>query len=163
MAIVKETLREQKEDVPSVSIKNITSKKIEAKTATKERPNKSKGSKNKDLGRRGELAAARFLYRRGYDIVAQNWMSPVGEADIIARDGDTLVFVEVKTRSDCEKGFPAEAVTKTKREKYERIALAFLADYNEVDITVRFDVVSIVVMSPDRAVIRHHINAFSVD
>lgn len=163
MATVKESPRQLSEDVPSVSIKNMAAPKKEVNAKTNARRGKSAKSKNKELGRRGEQAAAHFLYRRGYDIVAQNWMSPVGEADIIARDGDTLVFVEVKTRSDCEKGFPAEAVTKTKREKYERIALAFLADYNEADITVRFDVVSIVVISSDRAVIRHHINAFSVD
>ncbi len=122
----------------------------------------SPGKKNKELGRRGEQAAARFLYRRGYDIVAQNWVCPYGEADIVARDADTLVFVEVKTRSNCEKGFPAEAVNQKKRDKYERIALAFLKEYGESDIIVRFDVVSIVVIAPDRALIRHHINAFSV-
>ncbi len=123
----------------------------------------SRGRRGKDLGRRGEDAAARFLYRRGYDIIAQNWTCPQGEADIIARDDDTLVFVEVKTRSTCEKGFPAEAVTQTKRDRYEKIAMAFLADYDEVNITVRFDVVSIVVIAPDRALIRHHINAFSAN
>ncbi len=131
-------------------------------SSTTGKTNRSQGKQNKELGRRGEQAAARFLYRRGYDIVTQNWKCPLGEADIIARDDKTLVFVEVKTRSSCEKGFPAEAVNQEKQDKYERIALAFLQEYGEADVSVRFDVVSIVVVAPDRALIRHHINAFSV-
>lgn len=123
----------------------------------------SKSGKRIDLGRRGEDAAARFLDKRGYDIVDRNWKCFAGEADIIARDGDTLVFVEVKTRRNCEKGFPAEAVNREKRERYEKIALAYLQDYEISDVLVRFDVVSIVVVSTDRALIRHHINAFSVE
>lgn len=123
---------------------------------------KGRGKKSRDLGRRGEDAAARFLYQRGYDIVERNWVCEAGEADIIARDEESLVFVEVKTRSDCEKGFPAEAVTPAKRDRYERIALSYLRNCEAVDIPVRFDVISIVVISSDRALIRHHINAFAV-
>ncbi|WP_041238853.1 YraN family protein, partial [Gordonibacter pamelaeae] len=116
---------------------------------------------NRELGRRGEDAAARFLDRRGYDIVERNWTCAAGEADIIARDGEALVFVEVKTRSNTEKGLPSEAVDAGKRSRYERIAALFLVDYDVVDVPVRFDVVSIVVVPPDRAFIRHHIGAFS--
>ena len=116
-----------------------------------------RAAENIDLGRRGEDAAARFLDRRGYEIVNRNWKCFAGEADIVARDGDSLVFVEVKT------GFPSEAVTKSKRERYEKIALAYIQDHEVADIAVRFDVVAIVVVSSDRALIRHHINAFSVE
>ena len=119
------------------------------------------GCRNRELGRRGEDAAARFLDRRGYDIVERNWTCAAGEADIIARDGEALVFVEVKTRSNTEKGLPSEAVDAGKRRRYERIAALFLVDYDVVDVPVRFDIVSIVAISPDRAMIRHHINAFS--
>ena len=119
------------------------------------------GCRNRELGRRGEDAAARFLDRRGYDIVERNWTCAAGEADIIARDGEALVFVEVKTRSNTEKGLPSEAVDAGKRSRYERIAALFLVDYDVVDVPVRFDVVSIVVVPPDRAFIRHHIGAFS--
>lgn len=125
----------------------------------KERPRA--GKRNKALGARGEKAAARFLYRRGYEILEQNWTCFAGEADIIAKDEDTLVFVEVKTRKDCEHGFPSEAVTAEKRRRYEKIALAYLADYEPSDFPVRFDVVSIVVIGPDKAMVRHQINAFS--
>lgn len=131
--------------------------------AQKQRPRtrKRSGKRNKELGRRGEDAAALYLARRGYDILERNWTCFAGEADIVARDGETLVFVEVKTRSSVEKGFPAEAVDVPKRERYEKIALAYLAERDFSDIPVRFDVVSIVVLAPDRAFIRHHINAFS--
>ncbi|RNL48446.1 YraN family protein [Paraeggerthella hongkongensis] len=121
----------------------------------------SADSHNIELGKRGEDAAARFLYRRGYEIVERNWTCSAGEADIIARDEEWVVFVEVKTRSSCEKGFPSEAVDPEKRKRYENIAALFLRDYDVVDVPVRFDVVSIVLVAPDRAMIRHHINAYS--
>lgn len=120
------------------------------------------GVRNRELGRKGEEAAARFLYRRGYEILERNWTCYAGEADIIAEDHGTLVFVEVKTRKDCQKGFPSEAVSKAKREKYERIALAFLEQSDAVEMPVRFDVVALVVVGRDRALIRHHMNAFSI-
>ncbi|RNM38150.1 YraN family protein [Eggerthella sinensis] len=119
--------------------------------------------RNADLGRRGEDAAARFLDRRGYEIVERNWTCAAGEADIVARDEETVVFVEVKTRSSCERGLPSEAVDAEKRERYERIAALFLQGYDVVDVPVRFDIISLVVIGPDRAMIRHHINAFSAE
>ena len=118
---------------------------------------------NKRIGARGELAAARFLERRGYDIVDRNWTCKAGEADIVAKDQDNLVFVEVKTRTNLEVGLPEEAVDAAKRQRYERIAAYYLADHPYVDMQVRFDVVAILVCAPDRALIRHHIDAFGVD
>ena len=115
---------------------------------------KTVGERNAELGRRGEDAAARFLDRRGYEIVERNWTCAAGEAD-------SVVFVEVKTRSSCDYGMPAEAVDEAKRDRYERIAALFLQGFHVVDVPVRFDIVSIVAISPDRAMIRHHINAFS--
>lgn len=120
------------------------------------------GRRNKELGRKGEEAAARFLYKRGYDILERNWSCFAGEADIIARDGATLVFVEVKTRKNCDKGFPSEHVSAAKRDRYEKIALAYVADCPDFDGPVRFDVVAIVVVGPNKAMIRHDIDAFSV-
>ncbi len=116
---------------------------------------------NKELGKRGENAASKFLYKRGYEIVERNWKCKFGEADIIARDGNTIVFVEVKTRSGLEHGFPSEAIDEKKRNRYERIAMTYLANYADIDVSVRFDVVAIVAIAPDRALIRHHINAFA--
>ncbi|MBR3181657.1 MAG: YraN family protein [Eggerthellaceae bacterium] len=116
---------------------------------------------NKDLGRRGESAAARYLEMRGYEVIDRNWTCPAGEADIVALDGCTLVFVEVKTRSSFEKGFPSEAVTPEKRARYEKIACWYLRDSDYVDIPVRFDIIALVVVASDRAIVRHYRDAFN--
>lgn len=117
---------------------------------------------NKDLGKRGEDAAARYLERRGYNILARNWSCKHGEADIVAQDENALVFVEVKTRTNCDYGMPEEAVTPAKRNKYERIAASFLREYPCSETPVRFDVVGLLVISENRALVKHHINAFGV-
>lgn len=115
-----------------------------------------------ELGVRGEAAAARFLRKRGLEIIETNWTCYAGEADIIARDGDVLCFVEVKTRTGVEKGFPSEAVDAKKRDRYERIAACYLQTCEDVDLRVRFDVVAILVLSEHRAFLRYHTNAFGV-
>lgn len=115
-----------------------------------------------ELGVRGEEAACAFLERRGYEILERNWTCPAGEADIVAKDEDgTMVFVEVKTRSNLEAGFPSEAVTPHKRARYERIAGYFLSEYEGAECRVRFDVISILVLGNSRALIRHYVNAFA--
>lgn len=116
---------------------------------------------NKDLGRRGERAAARFLEARGFKILERNWTCDAGEADIIANHEGDLVFVEVKTRSNLEHGLPDEAVDAAKRSRYERIAAYYLRYCDTVDMPVRFDVVSLLVVGGERALVRHHINAFA--
>ncbi len=121
-----------------------------------------RGVRNQAYGRRGEDAATRYLLRRGYEIVARNWTCPAGEADIIARTDDAIVFVEVKTRKDEDKGLPSEAVDERKRKKYEDIAMFFLRNYDVCDVRVRFDVISLVQVSKTRALVRHHIDAFGV-
>lgn len=115
---------------------------------------------NREIGRRGEEAAVCFLKRRGYEILDRNWVCKEGEADIVARDDDALVFIEVKTRTNIEMGLPSEAVDEAKRSRYEKIAARYLQNYEEVDIPVRFDVIAILVVAKDRALIRHHVNAF---
>jgi putative endonuclease len=94
------------------------------------------------LGIEGEEAAVRFLKKKGYKIVSRNFRSPVGEMDIIAEEGDTLVFVEVKTRTDDSFGHPFEAVTRTKREKLRKVALSYLK-HSRQEAASRFDVLSI--------------------
>lgn len=120
----------------------------------------STGLSNHDLGMRGEEAAVRYLKHREYEILERNWTCPAGEADIIARLGDTVVFCEVKTRTDLSKGLPAEAVDAEKRNRYERIAGWYLRAYDQTDVPVRFDVIGILVLRSDRALLRHYINAF---
>ena len=113
-------------------------------------------------GRRNQALGARGLQRNGYTILERNWTCFAGEADIIAVNDEALVFVEVKTRRNADKGLPSEAVTQAKREKYERIALAYIQDHFFGEAVVRFDVVAIIVLSDDRAFIRHHLGAYSV-
>ena len=117
-------------------------------------------SHNQEIGRRGENAAARYLKLIGYEILERNWRCPAGEADIIAREDDAVVFVEVKTRTSLVKGLPSEAVDESKRARYEKIAGWYLRDYEFVDIPIRFDVIALLVVSEDRALIRHYQNAF---
>ena len=118
---------------------------------------------HKDLGRRGEQAAASYLERRGFYIYDRNWTCTAGEADIVAEEDGVLVFIEVKTRSNAEKGFPEEAVDARKRNRYESIAGYYLSEHDFVDKAVRFDVISILVVGENSAFLRHHRYAFSVN
>lgn len=120
------------------------------------------GKRNKELGNRGEISAAWYLRRHDYVILDTNWRCNFGEVDIVAMDRDCLVFVEVKTRSSMNQGFPCEAVTKKKRRKYENIALAYLVCHDFSDLSMRFDVVDVVKLDSDRCAIKHHVNAFGV-
>ena len=96
------------------------------------------------LGKCGEEAAVDFLKEQGYNIIARNYKSPFGEIDIIARDKDTLCFVEVKTRHSQRFGSPEEAVTAFKRRQIAKSALSFLKERALLDKKARFDVVSII-------------------
>ena len=115
---------------------------------------------NIEIGSRGEKAAARYLEHVGYEILEMNWTCPFGEADIVAREGNTLVFVEVKTRTSINMGFPIAAIDARKRWRYERIAACFLQDMNVSGIPVRFDAIGLLVIADDRALVRHIRDAF---
>ena len=115
----------------------------------------------KPLGSEGEDLAVRFLQKKGYRIVARNYKTPVGEIDIIARDGDTIVFIEVKTRTDISFGYPFEAVNKRKRQKLKNLALLYLKRQGK-ESPVRFDVISIFCMDNGKKDIEHIKDAFEV-
>lgn len=108
-------------------------------------------------------ASERFLESRGYEILEAGWESPAGGADIIARDDEAIVFIEVNAHAGAEAGFPSEADTAAKRARFERAAIAYMAGYGETDVPVRFDIISMVVIGESRAMLRHHINALSAD
>ena len=93
-------------------------------------------------GQRGEEMACAYLRSQGYAIIERNWRSPFGELDIIARDGETLVFVEVKSRTSAGFGGPEAALTPRKRQRIVATARAYL---NKVDseLAVRFDLVAL--------------------
>ena len=96
------------------------------------------------LGSRGERIAERHLRRIGYKVLYRNYRAPGGgEVDLVCRDADTLVFVEVKTRSSEEFGSPAEAVTRSKQHLLARGALAWLKLLGNPDILFRFDIVEV--------------------
>jgi len=97
------------------------------------------------FGESGENVASRELRRRGYEIIARRYRTRAGEIDLVARDGDTLVFVEVKTRHTHEFGAPSEAVTAGKQRKLALMAADYLARHAAGDVACRFDVVAITV------------------
>jgi putative endonuclease len=96
-----------------------------------------------DLGRRGEAHAARALRRRGYVILERRWRCRIGEIDIVARDGEVIVVVEVKARSRSDYGPPIDAVDRRKRRKLEKLARAYLQAGKRLDVSLRFDVVGV--------------------
>src|SRR5262249_18707518 len=95
------------------------------------------------LGKSGEDLACRELERRGYAIIARRYRVRGGELDVIARDGSTIVFVEVKTRGGRMFGDAAEAVTTLKQLRMTRLAEEYLMRHHLSDMPCRFDVVSI--------------------
>ncbi len=95
------------------------------------------------LAERGEQAAARYLRRRGYHIIARRDRSRLGEIDLVAVDGRTVVFVEVKTRDSADAGHPAEAVDAAKQRRLTRAALGYLKRHRLLNCPARFDVVAI--------------------
>jgi putative endonuclease len=101
------------------------------------------GDPRQSLGRDGESAACAALRARGYVILAERFRTPHGEIDIVARDADTIVFVEVKTRRDEAYGGGAAAVTWRKQRTIVRVAEAFLARGRLHHLPCRFDVVTV--------------------
>jgi len=98
---------------------------------------------NHALGKSGEAEAADFLKNNGYKILAKNYRSKSGEVDIVARDKETVCFVEVKTRSSDRFGLPQEAVSNYKQKQIVKTALFFLKEKNLLGKSARFDVVSV--------------------
>jgi len=111
------------------------------------------------LGARGERLAARFLRKRGYRILLCNYRIGADEIDLIALDGDTLVFVEVKTREDDSVYIPEARVDRHKQITQTRAAKRYLSNYREMP-AARFDVVAIVWPPGSEPRLRHHIGAF---
>ncbi len=115
----------------------------------------------KALGIEGEELAVKFLKKKGYSIIARNYKTHVGEIDIIAKDSNIIVFIEVKTRTNDSFGYPFEAVDKRKREKLKNLALLYLKKQAH-EYPVRFDVISIFRMDNGEKEIEHIKDAFEV-
>ena len=109
------------------------------------------------LGRVGEDKAADFLKKQGFKVTERNYKNAFGEIDIIAKDGEYTVFIEVKTRTGDAFGAPSEAVDARKRQKYAKVAKAYLAYKGLLDCACRFDVIEI-----EDGKINHIKDAFSL-
>ncbi len=114
-----------------------------------------------NLGKRGELATERWLLKAGWIIIERGYQDRFGEIDLIAVENDSIVFVEVKTRTHDELGDPAEAVDESKQKRITQTAKGYLKWHDLTEYPVRFDVVSIVWHSKKREPeIVHYRNAF---
>lgn len=114
------------------------------------------------LGKSGEEAAVNLLKEEGYKIIARNYKSKLGEIDIIAKDRDTLCFIEVKTRKDNSYGAPLESVAFHKQRQIAKAALLFLKKKNLFHKKARFDVIS-VINTQEQARAELIKNAFDLD
>ncbi len=112
------------------------------------------------LGRAGEEIACDYLVKKRYAIVARRFRMFRGEIDIIARDGATLVFIEVKARADESHGRPEESVTPGKQRQIRKIARGYLVENPCGDADCRFDVISILFRGANDYRLEHFIDAF---
>ena len=113
-----------------------------------------------ELGRIGESLAADHLEGLGYTIIARNHRTPRGELDLVGREGDCWVFIEVKTRRSTRCGVGAEAVTPAKQARLVRLAQGFLSQRGLGDVPYRFDVVDVHLPWNAPPAIRHLRGAF---
>jgi putative endonuclease len=123
-------------------------------------------TQRKKTGVYGEQLAERYLIEQGYKIVAKNWRCPEGELDLVARQGENLVFVEVRTRRGTWLGTPEESITPAKQAKLIKLAYTFLADYEQPDCRRsssegpwRIDVIAIVLNKRGEVVRFNHLEA----
>lgn len=120
-------------------------------------------AKHLETGKRGEGLAQDFLRKKGYKIVATNYHSPFGEIDLIARDKESLVFIEVKTRTSDDFGPPQLAVTVKKQKQLIKSALLYLKQHHLYQQDCRFDIVAINLAKDGDRSIELIKNAFSID
>ncbi|MDF1578129.1 MAG: YraN family protein [Desulfurivibrionaceae bacterium] len=118
--------------------------------------------KHLTLGRRGEELARRFLQKGGYRILETNYRGLLGEIDLVAREGDCLVFVEVKTRSTAAYGHPFESINPRKQYQLSKVAGEYLAAHGGAEQFCRFDAVSVLLAGgePRIELVK---NAFEID
>lgn len=99
----------------------------------------------KELGKHGEEIAVKHIKEEGYSLIQTNFRCRLGEIDIIAKDGDYLVFIEVKTRSNYNYGFPAEAINAKKKGTIIKTAQSYLSLKGLKNIDIRFDVIEVII------------------
>jgi putative endonuclease len=107
------------------------------------------------VGQYGERVAERYLVEAGLVVLDRNWRCPLGEIDIVARDGDALVVCEVKTRSSAAFGHPLEAVSAAKAARLRRLALAWVEVHGVRPAQIRIDLVAVLRAPKGAAEISH--------
>jgi len=119
-------------------------------------------TKNKrDIGKEGEEIAAKFLVENGFQIIERNFQfSNIGEIDIVAKDQQQTVFVEVKSRLNLEFGEPELAVTPKKIRQIKRMAELYLFNKGIEEIDCRFDVIAVIIGDGKKPAVTHYENAF---
>jgi putative endonuclease len=118
------------------------------------------GQSRDEVGRRGEDVAAQYLRGLGYRIVGRRERVLRGDIDIVALDGRTVVFVEVRSRTDTAHGHPAETVGRVKQRRISELAAAYLRRHKLEDCSVRIDVVAVTFPPGEKPVVEHYQNAF---
>jgi len=116
-------------------------------------------TQRRERGAQAERAAAEYLHQRGYRIVETNWRCRQGEIDIIARHGETLVFVEVRARSGGATAAAFESVGPVKQERLARLAHAYLSEHELEDANWRVDIVAVGLRPSAPPLIEHAENA----
>lgn len=116
-------------------------------------------SKHRETGARGERIAEEFLITNGYQILHRNWRTARKEIDLIALDGDEIVFVEIKTRSGLGFGAPEESVNFRKQKNIREAAEVFSLQYPE-EARFRFDVVCVLLSATEPVILYHIQDAF---
>jgi putative endonuclease len=97
----------------------------------------------KPLGRKGEDLAASYLCNLGWEILERNYRTRLGEIDLVCRDRDSIVFVEVKTRTETDFARPDQSVTQRKQAKLRRLVEDYLVQHRQESADVRFDVLGV--------------------
>jgi putative endonuclease len=116
-------------------------------------------AKHTEIGTKGELLAANFLKNKGYEIIFTNWRSGKKEIDIIAESIDSIVFIEVKTRTNFDFGYPEEAVTENKKKILKKAAEDYYEQF-KTNKSPRFDIISILIKKTNIPEIIHIVDAF---
>ena len=120
---------------------------------------KIKDTQKNTTGKEGEKIAAAYLKKNGYEIIEINYRCPIGEIDIVAKEKNDLVFVEVKTRKSIDLGYPEQAVGMRKQKKMSQLALWYMQKRKIADTNARFDVVAITLI-PEKNEVKLIKNAF---
>ena len=115
---------------------------------------------NISIGKIGEELTEEYLINRGYRIIERNYKNKIGEIDIVAFCEDILVFIEVKTRTSLNFGYPYEAVNRKKKEKIVKTSLLYLSINFSNNIQCRYDIVEVYINREKAYKINHYENAF---